>query len=154
VIRIVSGGQTGVDRAALDWALDRGLECGGWCPAGRLSEDGAVPARYPLQETPSPAYAQRTEWNVRDSEATVLITCGDLLSGGTKLTQEFCRVWNRPCLWVHEGMESDPAEALAAFVEESFLRVLNVAGPRLSTEPGAAPFARMVLEAALPSPSR
>ena len=71
--RIVSGGQTGVDRAALDWALARGFPCGGWCPAGRLAEDGPIPAEYPLTETPAAESSQRTEWNVRDSDATLIV---------------------------------------------------------------------------------
>jgi hypothetical protein len=65
--KIVSGGQTGADRAALDWALSRGIECGGWCPKGRKAEDGRIAKRYPLIETPSASYVQRTEWNVRDT---------------------------------------------------------------------------------------
>jgi predicted Rossmann-fold nucleotide-binding protein len=71
-IKIVSGGQTGADRAALDWALAHGVECGGWCPKSRKAEDGPIDPKYPLKETPSVAYVQRTEWNVRDSDATVL----------------------------------------------------------------------------------
>ena len=70
-ITIVSGGQTGADRAALDWALAHGVECGGWCPKGRKAEDGPIDAKYPLKETSSSSYLQRTEWNVRDSDATV-----------------------------------------------------------------------------------
>ena len=72
-IKIVSGGQTGADRAALDWALHHDVECGGWCPKGRKAEDGTIDPKYPLKETPSVAYIQRTEWNVRDSDATVLV---------------------------------------------------------------------------------
>ena len=80
--RIVSGGQTGVDRAALDVALELSIPCGGWCPKGRKAEDGALPARYPLKETPSEEYAQRTTWNVRDSDGTLILTHG-APTGGT-----------------------------------------------------------------------
>jgi hypothetical protein len=70
-ITIISGGQTGADRAALDWALEHDVPCGGWCPKGRNAEDGPIDPKYPLKETPSASYIQRTEWNVRDSEATI-----------------------------------------------------------------------------------
>ena len=73
ITRIISGGQTGVDRAALDAAMELGLSCGGWCPKGRHAEDGVIPSRYPLQETPTADYAQRTHWNVRDSDGTVIL---------------------------------------------------------------------------------
>ncbi len=72
LITVVSGGQTGADRAALDWALTHGVECGGWCPKGRKAEDRPIDLKYPLKETPSESYIQRTEWNVRDSDATIL----------------------------------------------------------------------------------
>src|SRR3989442_8006923 len=84
-VEIVSGGQTGVDRAALDTALALGLTCGGWCPRGRRAEDGPLPARYPLRETPSASYPERTEWNVRDSDGTLVLHHGRL-RGGTALT--------------------------------------------------------------------
>jgi Circularly permutated YpsA SLOG family len=90
-ITIVSGGQTGADRAALDWALARGIECGGWCPKGRKAEDGPIDPKYPLKETPSAAYIQRTEWNVRDSDATVVFSVNPFLTGGSKSTVEFAR---------------------------------------------------------------
>jgi predicted Rossmann-fold nucleotide-binding protein len=76
-ITIISGGQTGADRAALDFAIEHGIPHGGWCPRGRIAEDGPIPLCYSLRETPSRRYAQRTEWNVRDSHATVVFTIGD-----------------------------------------------------------------------------
>ncbi len=85
--RVFSGGQTGVDRAALDVALDLGFPCGGWCPSGRRAEDGPLKEIYPLKETPSKNYAQRTEWNVRDSDGTLVLHRGSL-SGGTAFTIE------------------------------------------------------------------
>jgi len=75
--QVVSGGQTGVDRAALDVASELGLPCGGWCPQGRKAEDGPLVSRYPLKETPSADYFQRTEWNVRDSDGTLVLTRKD-----------------------------------------------------------------------------
>ena len=89
--KIVSGGQTGADRAALDWALSRGIECGGWCPKGRKAEEGPIPSKYPLVETPSSNYVQRTEWNVRDTDGTVIISIAEILSGGSKKTLEFAQ---------------------------------------------------------------
>lgn len=90
VMKIISGGQTGADRAALDFALTLGIPHGGWCPRGRLAEDGPVPERYILSETPTRAYAVRTEWNVRDSDGTVIFTLGwPPLSGGSLKTWKF-----------------------------------------------------------------
>ncbi len=87
IAKIISGGQTGVDRAALDVAIELELPCGGWCPRGRLAEDGTVPDRYPLQETRSAEYAERTERNVIDSDGTLIIATRPL-TGGTALTVE------------------------------------------------------------------
>src|SRR5438876_4889366 len=87
---IVSGGQTGVDRAALDVALELGIPCGGWCPKGRRAEDGRIPLRYPLEETTLNIYPQRTEWNVRDSDGTLVLTTGRP-EGGSALTNELAR---------------------------------------------------------------
>jgi predicted Rossmann fold nucleotide-binding protein DprA/Smf involved in DNA uptake len=95
--QVVSGGQTGVDRAALDAALEAGIPCGGWCPKGRIAEDGRLPSRYPLRETPSDSYAQRTEWNVRDSDGTLILTRG-ALDGGTALTEKCASKLGRACL--------------------------------------------------------
>jgi hypothetical protein len=80
--KIVSGGQTGADRAALDWAIFHDLPHGGWCPKGRKAEDGVIPDQYQLTETSSASYPQRTQWNVRDSDGTVIFTMTSKLFGG------------------------------------------------------------------------
>jgi predicted Rossmann fold nucleotide-binding protein DprA/Smf involved in DNA uptake len=128
VKKIVSGGQTGVDRAALDVALELGIPCGGWCPAGRRAEDGAIPARYPLQEAPSRDYGQRTEWNVRDSTAT-LILARRPLSGGTARTERLARRYGRRCLVVDPQKSWSLAKA-QRWLAANPAAVLNVAGPR------------------------
>lgn len=133
VERIVSGGQTGVDRAALDVALEIGLPCGGWCPAGRLAEDGAIPDRYPLRETESASYPERTARNVRDSDAT-LILYRTKMRGGTALTARLARHHGQPCLALEIG-SADP-EAVRGWLGEENVGVLNVAGPRESEAPG------------------
>lgn len=148
--RIVSGGQTGVDRAALDVAIECGVPHGGWCPRGRLAEDGVISPAYRLEETPEPVYAQRTAWNVRDSDGTVIFSVSPELSGGSALTRQLAETLGKPCL--HLAAERDGRTALRrlrAFIRRHGIRTLNVAGPRLSTEPGAAAFARRVLEALL-----
>lgn len=133
ISRIVSGGQSGVDRAALDAALAAGIPIGGWCPAGRWAEDGPIPALYPLAETPSADPAQRTRWNVRDSDATLILTPRPA-RGGTLLTIEVARALGRPHL-VLDPFEDPPAAA------DGWLRqwdggVLNAAGPRESEAAG------------------
>src|SRR5947209_13063019 len=95
VAKIVSGGQTGVDRAALDVALELGLPCGGWCPRGRRAEDGPLPARYPLTETSWEGYPQRTRWNVRDSDGTLILTRGQP-DRGTALTIKLAQRLGKP----------------------------------------------------------
>jgi hypothetical protein len=147
-ITILSGGQTGVDRAALDVALERGLPCGGWCPAGRWAEDGPVPARYPLRETLSADPAERTEWNVRDADAT-LVVAGEDGSAGTALTGEVARRLGRPVWRVAEGAVPDPA-AFRGWLDRHRVRVLNVAGPRESESPGVGERTRVLLRALLP----
>ena len=87
--KIVSGGQTGADQAGPDWALAHNVGCGGWCPKGRKAEDGPINPEYPLKETPSDSHIQRTEWNVRDSDATILFSIEPTLTGGSLLTMEF-----------------------------------------------------------------
>ena len=100
--------QKNTDRAALDWALARSLPCGGWCPSQRRAEDGPIAASYPLKESSSRAYLQRTEWNVRDSDATVLFSIVPILTGGSKRTVELARKHNMPCIHIHERMLDGP----------------------------------------------
>ena len=132
--KVVSGGQTGVDRAALDAALGLGIPCGGYCPRGRGAEDGAIDACYPLVETPSDDYAERTEWNVRDSDATLVLTRGRP-RGGTAFTIAVARRLDRPLLVVDLDEDSSPDEA-RRWIEAGRIAVLNVAGPRESQHPG------------------
>ena len=136
--KIVSGGQTGVDRAALDAAIHGGIAHGGWCPSGRRAEDGPIATRYRLKETDSSEYAVRTDRNVVDSDATLILTHGPL-SGGTKLTAARARFHGRPLLVVDLDEDSDTAESLeqvTGWLGENSVKVLNVAGPRESTSPG------------------
>lgn len=154
--KIVSGWQTGVDRGALDAALVAGFPCGGWCPAGRLAEDGGIPERYPLTEMPEvrigePAvrtarkiaegYRARMLKNVQDSDGTVILFSGTLsrgtLSGGTLLTRKLC-VRDKKALIVLDANELTAlhaADAIVRFLDELAIKVLNVAGPRLSGWP-------------------
>ena len=128
--RIISGGQTGADRAALDVALKLGIAAGGWAPKGRRAEDGPIPHRYPLTETPLRRYSQRTEWNVRDSDAT-LIVAHRPLTGGTALTERLARAHGKPCLVLNPTHNHAPA-TLRSWLQANAVAVLNVAGPRIS----------------------
>jgi hypothetical protein len=131
--RIVSGGQTGADRAALDWAIGRRIPHGGWCPRGRRAEDGAILVRYRLTETPSRDYRQRTHWNVRDSDGTLIVSGARVLTGGSALTARIAQRLGRPWLHVHPG--ADAPRAIRDFLERHRVRTLNVAGPRASRDP-------------------
>jgi Circularly permutated YpsA SLOG family len=162
-IVIISGGQTGADRAALDFAIAHGIPHGGWCPINRRAEDGPIPAKYSLNETPSTHYAQRTEWNVRDSNATLIFTIKPTLTGGTRLTYALAAECGKPVLHIsrdHDGAKGtsaaesdaridDAAAALRNFLDEHAVRTLNVAGPRSSQEPAIGAFVQQVFENAL-----
>lgn len=131
--RIVSGGQTGVDRAALDVAIELGIPHGGWCPRGRLAEDGPIDARYELVEMPTADYAARTEQNVIDSSGTLVLHAGDL-SGGTNLTVKLALRHRRPCHVVNLAAEPSLPGVLR-WIEHNAITTLNIAGPRESSSP-------------------
>ncbi len=133
--RIISGGQTGVDRAALDVALQSGVPCGGWCPKGRRAEDGRIDDRYLLEETPSEEYEQRTMWNVRDADATLILALRSPLSGGTQYTTQVAGSLGKPC---HVVVLDDRASLtiVADWLRRHAVGTLNVAGPRESGAPG------------------
>lgn len=137
--KIISGGQTGADRAALDWALSHKIPCGWWCPKGRKAEDGPIPETYPLRESTSASYLQRTEWNVRDSDGTVLFSVSPALSGGSKKTVEFAKKHKKSYLHLHVG-QADCERRLRSFLSGNSIAILNVAGPRASKEPDVARF--------------
>lgn len=144
--RIVSGGQTGADRAALDFARRLGIPHGGWCPQGRLAEDGPIGEAYVLHETPTPYYAERTEWNVRDSDATVIFSINPELAGGSKATAEFAGRLGKPCLHLSRERDGPRARAkLGRFLQQYRVQVLNVAGPRASGEPDVGAFVTEIL---------
>jgi Circularly permutated YpsA SLOG family len=146
--KIISGGQTGVDRGALDAALVAGFPCGGWCPADRFAEDGEIPERYPLTPLPGAAfepstartareiaeqYRARTLKNVQDSDGTVILY-RETLSGGTLMTQKLCLREKRPLIALDAKQLTAlrAADAVVRFSEEYAIHVLNVAGPRAS----------------------
>jgi hypothetical protein len=146
--RIVSGGQTGADRAALDWAIFRDVPHGGWCPKGRKAEDGTIPARYELRETTTANYLERTERNVRDSDGTLIFTMARELAGGSKRTADFAKKHGKPWLHLHPGASYEPARVLLDFINSNEITVLNVAGSRGSKEPEVGAFVKGVLEEA------
>ncbi len=144
VKKIVSGGQAGVDRGALDAALQLGFDCGGWCPLGRRAEDGPIDPRYPLSESDSPRYDVRTEQNIIDSDGTLIIT-GGRLEGGTRLTLELALQNNRPCR-VIDLRQPLELEQVIDWLVALEISTLNIAGPRESKQPGIADKTREIVE--------
>jgi len=146
-LKIISGGQTGVDRAALDVALRHWIECGGWCPAGRLDEFGKIPDHYPIQELQGGGFTERTLQNVKDSDGTVVIYPVELRDG-TEQTVRFCLELKRP----HELIDASKISAEGAakligyFVDRNKINILNVAGPRESEWPGGYGYASRALD--------
>jgi len=149
-LKIISGGQTGVDRAALDVALSHGINCGGWCPAGRLDEFGKIPDHYPVQELQSGGFTERTLQNVKDSDGTVVIYPGELRAG-TEQTVRFSVELKRPHQLIDASKLSaeDAAELIVEFVSENKIGILNVAGPRQSEWPQGYDYAFRALSAFL-----
>jgi hypothetical protein len=135
--KIVSGGQTGADRAALDWANRHGIPHGGWCPRGRRAEDGPIPLIYRLRETTTARYEQRTRLNVRDSDATLILNLGRLQDGTLK-TLQYAESLDKPCrLYQLDGGDPETVvRKLVAWLKEGCFATLNIAGPRESKRPG------------------
>jgi hypothetical protein len=134
-IIIISGGQTGASRAALDVAVAGGIPYGGWCPKGRVALDGPIDAKYQLRETPTEDPLQRMEWNVRDADATVVFTLAAKITGGSKKTVAFARGQDKPWIHLHRGLLA-VSEKLVNFLGKHGVRRLNIAGSRESEEPG------------------
>lgn len=149
IAKIISGGQTGADRAALDFAIRHGLPYGGFCPLGRRAEDGRIPERYQLTECESTDYVERTERNVAAADATVIFSLGPQLSGGSRYTQYAAKKRGKPCLVLTPSLVDDIPDKLKSFLAANNVRILNVAGPRASHQPGIVEFVRETLEMAL-----
>jgi hypothetical protein len=150
LMKVVSGGQTGVDRGALDAALAAGFPAGGWCPADRSAEDGPIAARYPLTPLAAGGYEARTLRNVLDSDATAILA-PDELTGGTRLTRSFCHQHGKPVLVIDAACvrASDAAAQIANFIEQQQVRFLNIAGPRASHWPAGHAYAQAAIGALL-----
>ncbi len=135
-LRIISGGQSGVDRAALDFALSYGIQCGGWCPTGRLAEDGIIPDKYPLKESITSNYEERSKLNVRDSDGTIIIYENEM-DKGTKLTLDIATGMSKPLMTINLHYEQTYVEGqIREWLSKYKISVLNVAGPRESSSPG------------------
>jgi hypothetical protein len=126
--KIISGGQTGVDRAALDVAMELKIPCGGWCPKGRRAEDGPIPEHYPLEEASSKDYPVRTRLNVEDSDGTLVLAAGSP-TGGTALTLKLARQLRKPFLLIDLARDANPS-VLRLWLQKNHILILNVAGPR------------------------
>lgn len=147
--KLVSGGLSGAERTAMDFASAHGIPHGGWCPRARAGEDGYIQKRYNLKETPSSGYLQRTEWNVRGSEGTVIFSVGDELTGASARVKEFTQAYGKPCLHLkRDQAPSTQAQRLLAFLHEHHIQVLNVAGSSASKEPHIGEFVNEALERA------
>jgi hypothetical protein len=146
VEKIISGGQTGVDRAALDVSLEFGFPCGGWCPAGRKAEDGKIPLRYPLKALPTASYSERTLKNIVEADGTVIFYRKPL-QGGTKLTAELCAKYHKARLSIDAEISTTcvVVDQIDEFVHKHSIKILNVAGPRASQWSNGYEFAYTVL---------
>jgi len=151
-MKVISGGQTGVDRGALDAALEAGIECGGTCPAGHKAEDGVIPEIYPLTELASNIYSDRTRQNVIDSDATLILHFGQL-EGGTAFTLQCCIAEAKPYLVIDASEDAQPilVQQIVDFIRQNKIQVLNVAGPRASKVPLAQQTTKQLLTTVLKS---
>jgi hypothetical protein len=143
--KIVSGGQAGADRAGLDWAIEHGIPHGGFCPKGRLAEDGVIPSQYDLVETPSSEYAERTDANVRATDVTLILIL-HRMGRGSRLTQQLCERYAKPYLVVDSCTN---VETVGKFLASRRPRILNIAGSRASDEPSISARVREILDAVI-----
>ena len=143
--KIISGGQTGADTAGLDWAIKNEIPHGGWCPKGRKSESGRIDQKYLLTETSTANYLQRTEMNVAESDATIIFTLADKLTGGSLKTQEFATKHGKPVLHFRPGVHP---KFIRSFLISNNVRCLNIAGSKESTAPGISALVMGALDAA------
>jgi len=134
ISKLISGGQAGVDRAALDFALAHQIECGGWCPKGRIAEHGIIPLKYPLTETSGSDYRERTQLNVKDSDGTLLFINGNI-DKGTKLTIDTAANLKKPC-FIFDFSKNPEKKKLLQWLTDNKIKVLNIAGPRESNSLG------------------
>ncbi len=134
VAKIISGGQTGVDRAALDIAMELQIDHGGWCPRNRHAEDGVIPKKYKLKETYQSEYIVRTRKNVEDSDGTFLIYYREI-SGGTLNTRRFAQRLSKPFFLIDASQKKLPKEEFETWLAEHHITILNIAGPRASSSP-------------------
>ena len=150
IAKIISGGQAGADRAALDVAIKKNIPHGGWIPNGRIAEDGPLPLRYHLQEMPTSSYPDRTKQNVLDSDGTLILSHGEL-TGGSALTLELARYYATP--YLHLDMDSisvaQAAQLLTSWIYEKEIKVINIAGARASGDPAIYQVTTAVLDLAL-----
>ena len=150
IAKVISGGQTGADQAALDTAIALGIPHGGWVPKGRKTENGVLPDKYRLKEMPTSSYTKRTEQNVIDSEGTLIISLGPL-TGGSELTHKTAMLHDRPCLHIDLGV-LDPHKAVKtvrSWIARHGIKVLNIAGPRASETPNIYDMTAKLLKAIL-----
>ena len=148
-LKIISGGQTGADRAALDWAIANSVPHGGWCPKGRKAEDGIIASCYNLTETPSSQYSERTQWNVRDSDGTVVFSISEEIFAGTLLTVELAKKSKKPYIHLCKALiDINTVNRFQLFLSNFGIVNLNVAGSRASDEPEVYQFVREILDRA------
>jgi hypothetical protein len=150
ILKVISGGQTGADRAALDWAIQRGIEHGGYCPQGRIAEDGVIPERYNLTETQETESFAPIFRNVDESDATVIITLADGLGGALLEIAQHGRQAGKRCIQLSQADRFDSSAALRGFAKAEAIRILNVAGSREGDEPGIYEFTQTLLRRAFP----
>ena len=134
-----------MDRAGLDWAIEHGIPHGGFCPKGRLAEDGVIPSKYDLVETPSADYVERTEANVKASDATLILVL-NRLGRGSQLTQRLCEKYAKPYLVVDACTKM---KTVIKFLAHHRPGTLNIAGSRASDEPGIAARVHEILDAVI-----